>query len=189
MSTIVLRSVKGSPLTNTEVDNNFSNLNVDKLDKSNNLSDLQSTSTARTNLGVYSTSEADSQAVAMAIALGWPMAFKSIASPSIGTSGSPTTLTAAVGAGQTQTLIGLAFANISGANSTVSAKLNKNGGTSAFLIKDALVLPGGALAVVGGDQKLVLEQGDTITAYSSVATSIDATLSYLVWGLSNELYR
>jgi hypothetical protein len=108
------------------------------------------------------------------------MAFKSIASPSIGTSGSPTTLTAAVGAGQTQTLIGLAFANISGANSTVSAKLNKNGGTSAFLIKDALVLPGGALAVVGGDQKLVLEQGDTITAYSSVATSIDATLSYLV---------
>jgi len=30
MSTIVLRSVKGSPLTNTEVDNNFSNLNTDK---------------------------------------------------------------------------------------------------------------------------------------------------------------
>jgi hypothetical protein len=31
MSTIVLRSVKGSPLTNTEVDNNFTNLNNDKL--------------------------------------------------------------------------------------------------------------------------------------------------------------
>jgi hypothetical protein len=30
MSTIVLRSVKGSPLTNTEVDNNFNNLNTDK---------------------------------------------------------------------------------------------------------------------------------------------------------------
>jgi hypothetical protein len=30
MSTIVLRSVKGSPLTNTEVDTNFSNLNTDK---------------------------------------------------------------------------------------------------------------------------------------------------------------
>lgn len=29
MATIVLRSVKGSPLTNTEVDSNFSNLNVD----------------------------------------------------------------------------------------------------------------------------------------------------------------
>jgi hypothetical protein len=32
MSTIVLRSVKGSPLTNTEVDTNFSNLNTDKLE-------------------------------------------------------------------------------------------------------------------------------------------------------------
>ena len=31
MSTIVLRSVKGTPLTNTEVDANFSNLNTDKL--------------------------------------------------------------------------------------------------------------------------------------------------------------
>lgn len=32
MSTIVLRSVKGSPLTNNEVDQNFSNLNADKLE-------------------------------------------------------------------------------------------------------------------------------------------------------------
>ena len=31
MSSITLRSVKGSPLTNTEVDNNFNNLNTDKL--------------------------------------------------------------------------------------------------------------------------------------------------------------
>ena len=30
MSTLTLRSVKGTPLTNTEVDNNFSNLNNDK---------------------------------------------------------------------------------------------------------------------------------------------------------------
>jgi hypothetical protein len=33
MSTIVLRSVKGTPLTNTEVDNNFNNLNTDKVEK------------------------------------------------------------------------------------------------------------------------------------------------------------
>ena len=32
MSTIVLRSVKGTPLTNTEVDTNFSNLNTDKIE-------------------------------------------------------------------------------------------------------------------------------------------------------------
>jgi hypothetical protein len=30
MTTIVLRSVKGTPLTNTEVDNNFNNLNTAK---------------------------------------------------------------------------------------------------------------------------------------------------------------
>ena len=33
MSTIVLRSVKGTPLTNTEVDTNFTNLNTDKVEK------------------------------------------------------------------------------------------------------------------------------------------------------------
>ena len=32
MATITLRSVKGSPLTNNEVDNNFDNLNLDKLE-------------------------------------------------------------------------------------------------------------------------------------------------------------
>ena len=108
------------------------------------------------------------------------MAFKSNASPNIGTSGAPTTVTATVGAGQAQTLIGLSFANTSASNVTVSAKLNKNGGSSAFLLKDATILPGGALAIVGGDQKVVLETGDTITAYASAANSVDAVLSYLV---------
>ena len=35
MSTITLRSVKGTPLTNTEVDDNFSNLNTDKYQSGN----------------------------------------------------------------------------------------------------------------------------------------------------------
>lgn len=34
MSTITTRAGKGSPLTNTEVDNNFTNLNTDKLETS-----------------------------------------------------------------------------------------------------------------------------------------------------------
>jgi len=59
MSTIVNRASKGSPLTNTEVDSNFSNLNSDKMEKGSNLSDLTDTATARTNLGVYSTSSVD----------------------------------------------------------------------------------------------------------------------------------
>jgi hypothetical protein len=36
MATITLRSVKGSPLTNTEVDNNFNNLNTNKYESGDN---------------------------------------------------------------------------------------------------------------------------------------------------------
>ena len=40
MSTIVNRTTKGSPLTNDEVDNNFTNLNTDKLQKSGGTSNM-----------------------------------------------------------------------------------------------------------------------------------------------------
>lgn len=73
MATIVTRQTSGggatvndAPLTNTQLDNNFINLNTDKLEVSSNLSDLSSAATARTNLDVYSQSEV----LAMAIALG-----------------------------------------------------------------------------------------------------------------------
>lgn len=46
-------------------------------------------------------------------------------------------------------------------------------------MKDATVLPGGAIVIVGGDQKVVLEAGDSITAYSSASSSADAAISYL----------
>ena len=108
------------------------------------------------------------------------MAFKSNVVANIGTSGSPSTVTPTVSAGTTATLIGLSLANTVSTNITVSAKLNKSGGSSAFLVKDAVVLPGGALAIVGGDQKVVLEAGDTITAYASASNSADAITSFLV---------
>ena len=107
------------------------------------------------------------------------MAFKSFAVANIGVSGSASTVSPTVGAGTTATVIGLSLANTTSANITVSAKLNKNGGASAFLVKDATILPGGALVIVGGDQKVVLEASDTITAYASAANSADAIISYL----------
>lgn len=77
MASITTRAGKGSPLTNNEVDANFNNLNSGKLETTNNLSDLTSASTARTNLGLGTAATAASTdfdpagtAVALAIALG-----------------------------------------------------------------------------------------------------------------------
>lgn len=74
MSTIVTRETgatsKGSPLTNAEMDNNFINLNSDKMEKSSNLSDVSNAATARSNLDVPSNTESLNNAIAMAIALG-----------------------------------------------------------------------------------------------------------------------
>jgi len=108
------------------------------------------------------------------------MAFKSKVTSSLGLVGSPSTITPTVGSGQEVVLIGLSFANKESSNITVSAKLIKADTSEAFIVKDATVLPGGALVAVGGDQKLALEQGDSVTAYASLANSADVILSYLV---------
>ena len=70
MATLTLRNVKGSPLTNTEVDNNFSSLDNAKTEKTANLSDLSDPASARQNIDVPSTTEALNTAIAMSIALG-----------------------------------------------------------------------------------------------------------------------
>ena len=108
------------------------------------------------------------------------MAFKSKATPNIGTSGSPTVVSDTVGTGATHVIVGLSLATTGTAMVTASVKLNKSGGTSVFLIKDAIIPLGGAFVPVGSDQKVVLEAGDTVTAYASQANAVDAALSYLV---------
>lgn len=72
MATIVTRSGKGSPLTNTEVDSNFANLNSDKVETSTvssygaSLIDDANAGAARTTLDV----DQAGTAAALAIALG-----------------------------------------------------------------------------------------------------------------------
>ncbi len=60
------------------------------------------------------------------------------------------------------TVIGLTVANTSSSAITVSVKKN-----SAYMVKDAPVPVGGALVVVGGDQKVVMEATNTLKVTSS----------------------
>ena len=77
MATIVTRSGKGSPLTNTEVDANFTNLNTDKLEGSSLSVSTASASSggalaynASTKVFTFTPAVSGVDPVAMAIALG-----------------------------------------------------------------------------------------------------------------------
>lgn len=68
MATITLRSTKGSPLTNTEVDNNFTNLNNDKYESGDNLVAADLTASGDVVLGTASvTASGNTQGTAQAI--------------------------------------------------------------------------------------------------------------------------
>lgn len=72
MAALTLRLVKGTPLTNAELDANFSNLNADvasRLLASSNLADLTNAGTARTNLGLGSVEDKSSATIRSEITL------------------------------------------------------------------------------------------------------------------------
>lgn len=69
------------------------------------------------------------------------------------------------------TIIGMTIANTTASSITCSVKFS-DGVTPVFLIKDATVLPGGALVPVGGDQKVVLNAADFIAVSASGAADV-----------------
>lgn len=103
--------------------------------------------------------------------------FKRKLSRSIGTS-----LTAVgsytVGSATEVTVIGLAVSNTTSSQILVDATVN-DGANDTYLIKEAPVPSGGSLVIVGGDQKVVLEVGDSIKIKSDTASSVDAVMSIL----------
>lgn len=107
--------------------------------------------------------------------------FKSKTDTAIGTSAA--TVYTCPSATQT-TVIGLTVANIHTSQIEVDVQLDASTRTSGaqdsvYLIKDAPVPVGSSLVVVGGEQKVVLEPGDTIKVTSNTASSADVALSIL----------
>ena len=75
-------------------------------------------------------------------------------------------------------MIGLAVSNTSASQVLVDATLN-DGSNDTYLIKEAPVPAGGALVIIGGDQKVVLETNDSIKVKSDTASSVDVVMSIL----------
>ena len=108
-------------------------------------------------------------------------AFKSETDTAIGTS--PATIYTCPSSTQT-TIIGLTVANIHTSQIEIDVQLDASTRTSGaedsvYIIKDAPIPVGSSLVVVGGEQKIVMEPGDTIKVTSNTASSADVAMSIL----------
>lgn len=101
--------------------------------------------------------------------------FKSYANKNVGTSAASVYTCPA--ATQT-TLIGLSMANTSTSPITTDAYITRSA-VNYYLVKGATVPVGGALVIVGGDQKVVMQTSDVLYIQNSAATSGDCFASLL----------
>lgn len=103
--------------------------------------------------------------------------FKSEGNAGVGTS---TATVYTCPAATSTTVIGMSLANVVGTLVTADVTLVKNGGTpTVHLIKDVPLPTGSTSVIIGGDQKLVLETGDSVKVVSDTASSVDVVFSYL----------
>ena len=82
-----------------------------------------------------------------------------------------------VPASNVATIIGLSISNVSNAGINVDAVVN-NSTINFYIVKTAPIPVGGSLVAVGGDQKIVLEAGDSVQV-SCDSGNVDAILSIL----------
>ena len=83
-----------------------------------------------------------------------------------------------VGGSTETTVIGLTIANRVTSAIEVDVRLNDTS-SHYYVVKAAPVPVGGALVVVGGDQKLVMMPGDFVEVKSDTASSADVIMSIL----------
>lgn len=83
-----------------------------------------------------------------------------------------------VGGSATTVIVGLTVCNVSG--TTVSVDIALNDGTNDYyIVKGAPISAGGSIVPIGGEQKIVLNTGDSIKVKSDSASSVDAILSVM----------
>jgi hypothetical protein len=83
-----------------------------------------------------------------------------------------------VAANTTVVVVGLTVCNTTGSAVNTSIFIN-DGANETYLLKDAPIPGGGSLVAVGGDQKVILETGDSIEVISDAVTSLDVTMSIM----------
>lgn len=87
-----------------------------------------------------------------------------------------------VPSGNQTTIIGLTISNRIASQILVDCALVDVSNNIFYLVKDTPIPSGGALVVIGGDQKVVMEVGDTIKVKSDTANSADVIMSTLEIG-------
>jgi|TARA_B100000959_G_scaffold235610_1_gene254023 hypothetical protein len=103
--------------------------------------------------------------------------FKRKTSAGIGTGFTP--IDSYTVAGSTEvTVIGLTVANVTAGSVKADVSLF-DGASYISIVKEAPIPSGGSLVVVGGDQKLVMETGDSMRIKSDTASSLDVIMSIL----------
>ena len=97
--------------------------------------------------------------------------FKNYIANSVGTS--PVGLTCSSGV---ITIIGMTICNSnpSGTNVLATSYIG-----SQYITYNSILVPKSTLVLVGGDQKLVLEAGDSILTYSDTIGALDIIISYM----------
>ena len=83
-----------------------------------------------------------------------------------------------VGSSTTTIVLGLTICNTTAAAVSASCYLD-NGANNFFLVSGAPIPGGGSLVVVGGDQKLVLQTGDSVKVISDSNNSLDVIMSVM----------
>ena len=96
----------------------------------------------------------------------------------IGTSLTQVDSYAVSGTGKIATVIGLSVSNTTSSAVDVDVTLN-DGSNDFYIVKNCPLPSGSTVVLVGGDQKVVMEENDLVKVKSTAVDSVDVVMSIL----------